>query len=272
MTSAPRPASLDLPALHAHLLEVVGRASALALASYRPGHRTGAEVFWKDGGSPVTAADLAVDAFLAQALPQGHALAYHSEEQPASWQGAGQPAYVVDPIDGTRNFIEGGDAWCLVVGVVAEGQPVAGAIAVPARNQVFSGYRGGGAWCNGQTLSTVAAPAPGPLRATGPRPLFDELARQLETTLVPATPVPALAHRLLAPVKAEAELALARGGGHDWDIAAAHAILRECGGDLARIDGVAIEYRLNGAMLPPMVAGHAGYLEKIRSSLLTDPA
>lgn len=261
-------AGLDLPALHRHILAVLEEATAIAMASWRPGQRTRAEIFWKDGGSPVTAADLAVDRFLADALPRGIPLAYHSEEQPESWQGPARPAYVIDPIDGTRNFLEGGDAWCLVIGVVAAGRPVAGAIAVPARRQVFSAYRGGGAWLNGHALPALTLPH-GPWRATGPRSLIEAVSARLSGQIVAAPAVPALAHRLLTPLKNEADFAFARGGGHDWDIAAAHSILTECGGDLTRIDGNVIEYRMQGAFLPPLIAGHAGALEKIRPALLT---
>lgn len=265
---APDLATLDLPALHGHLLAVIGEAAKIALAAWRPGARTGAEIYWKDGGSPVTAADLAVNAFLCRELPRRNPLAFHSEEMPESWRGPDLPAYVVDPIDGTRNFMEGGDAWCLVVGIVAAGVPQAGVIAVPARGQTISAYRGGGAWLNGQPLPPLALPS-GSLRATGPRSLIESLATSLPGGLEPARAVPALAHRLVTPVKDEADLALARGGGHDWDIAAAHAILAECGGDLTRIDGAPIEYRMRGGLLPPMIAGHAGLLEKIRPTLLT---
>lgn len=241
------------------------------MAHYRPGRRTSAEIIWKDGGSPVTGADLAVDAFLADTLPRGVPLAYHSEERPESWQGAQAAAYVVDPIDGTRDFMEGGEAWCIVIGVVAAGIPVAGVLAVPARQQVFSAWRGGGAWLNGVPLGTILAPA-GPLRATGPRSALDALAGRIGQPLEQAAAVPALAHRLLAPVKGQADLALARGGGHDWDIAAAHAILAECGGSLSRIDGQALSYDLAGGTLPPLMAGQTGLIDKIRSTLLTDSA
>ncbi|MCZ8186748.1 MAG: 3'(2'),5'-bisphosphate nucleotidase CysQ [Beijerinckiaceae bacterium] len=265
------PALPDLAALHRHLLSVIAEATAIAMAHYRPGRRTSAEIIWKEGGSPVTGADLAVDAFLARALPEGIPLAYHSEERPESWQGAARAAYVVDPIDGTRNFMEGGEAWCLVVGVVSGGVPVAGVLAVPAQNQVFSAWRGGGAWLNGAPLGPIAAPA-GALRATGPRSALDLLAGRIGRPLEQAAAVPALAHRLLAPVKGQADLALARGGGHDWDIAAAHAILAECGGTLARIDGQPLTYTLAGGTLPPLMAGGTALIDKIRPTLLTDSA
>lgn len=265
------PALTDLAALHRHLLAVIAEATAIAMAQYRPGRRTSAEIIWKDGGSPVTGADLAVDAFLAEKLPRGIPLAYHSEERPESWQGAAEAAYVVDPIDGTRDFMEGGEAWCLVIGVVAAGVPVAGVLAVPARQQVFSAWRGGGAWLNGAPLGAIPSPA-GSLRATGPRSALDFLAGRIGQPLEQAAAVPALAHRLLAPVNRQADLALARGGGHDWDIAAAHAILAECGGSLARFDGQPLSYELAGGTLPPLMAGETGLIDKIRSTLLTDSA
>lgn len=265
------PALPELAILHQHLLAVVADATAIAMANFQPGRRTSAGIIWKEGGSPVTEADLAVDAFLAEALPRGVPLAYHSEERPESWRGAGEAAYVVDPIDGTRDFMEGGEAWCLVIGVVAEGIPVAGVLAVPARQQVFSAWRGGGAWLNGAPLGAVPSPA-GALRATGPRSTLDFLAGRIGQPIEEAPAVPALAHRLLAPVKGQADLALARGGGHDWDIAAAHAILSECGGSLARIDGQPLTYELAGRTLPPLMAGETGLIDKIRSTLLTDSA
>jgi myo-inositol-1(or 4)-monophosphatase len=260
----------DLPDLHRHLLAVIDDATAIALADYRRGQRTSARIIWKDDGSPVTGADLAVDAFLAEALPGGAPLAYHSEERPESWTGGSQPAYVVDPIDGTRNFMDGGDAWCLVIGVVADGIPVAGALAIPARKEVFSAYRGGGAWLNGTRLESLPMPS-GSLRVTGPKNTFDGLAARLPERLEGTATVPALAHRLLAPVKNEAELVLARSGSHDWDIAASHAILAECGGSISRLDGAKLTYGLAGEAHRALIAGHSMLLDKIRSTLLTDP-
>ncbi len=115
---------------------------------------------------------------------------------------------------------------------------------------VFFAYRGGGAWLNGHALPALTLP-PNPWRATGPRSLIEAVSARLPGQLVPAAAVPALAHRLVTPLKNEADLAFARGGGHDWDIAAAHAILLECGGDLTRIDGDVIEYRMQGGFCHP---------------------
>lgn len=260
----------DLLVLHAALIEIAHKAGAIALRDFRPGFRTMAEVMSKDGGSPVTSADHAVDAYLETALPVVAPLAYHSEEQPDSWRGdTAHTAFVVDPIDGTRNFIEGGDAWCIVIGVLAKGHPMAGVVHMPARRETFSAFRGGGAFHNGIRLAAAPAAAT-PLRATGPRPVIEWLGLRLDQPLVQTAPVPALAHRMLKPLTGYADLALANAGGHDWDIVASAAILSEAGAALITVEGTPPVYRLDGGGHPRLIAGSQVLCKKIGASLLTD--
>jgi myo-inositol-1(or 4)-monophosphatase len=267
----------DLAKLHAGLIRVAREAGAIALRDFRPGQRTTATIDWKAGGSPVTAADLAVDRFLGEALSALAPFGLHSEERPESWNGHAAHAFVIDPIDGTRDFADGGDAWCIVIGVLHEGRPIAGAVHLPARNITYSAFRGGGALRNGTRL--VAPPPIGPaLRVTGPRPAIEHFSRQTALPLTHAMPVPALAHRVLTPLDGEVDLALARAGGHDWDIVASDCILREAGGSLLTIDGHAPVYALEGREQPPLVAGSGHLLEKLNLpgkstvSYLTNPA
>jgi myo-inositol-1(or 4)-monophosphatase len=267
----------DLDRLHAALIEIAEQAGKVALRDFRAGQRTTAIVHAKDGGSPVTSADHAVDAYLAEALRQVAPIAFHSEERPASWQGvsrrgtAQEVAFVVDPIDGTRNFIGGGDAWCIVIGVISGGRPIAGAVHMPVLQETFSAFAGGGAHRNGVRLKPIPQFAT-PLRATGPRPVAEWLGNRLGETIAFAPPVPALAHRMLVPLTGHVDLALANGGGHDWDIVASDCILGEAGAQLLSIHGEAPDYRLDGGEHPPLIAGSRVLLQKIGASLLTDPA
>ena len=82
----------------------------------------------------------------------------------------------------------------------------------------------------------------------------------------------ALAHRVLVPLSGRVDLALANGGGHDWDIVASDCILGEAGAELLTIHGKRPEYRLDGGEHPPLIAGSKVLFEKIRASLLTDTA
>jgi myo-inositol-1(or 4)-monophosphatase len=263
----------DLPRLHRALIEAVEAAGQLALKDFVRGGPTRARVEWKAGGSPVTSADIAVDAFLQARLAPDFALAWHSEERPESWLGvARQPlAFVIDPIDGTRDFATGGDAWCIVVGVLAHGKPVAGAVHMPARGQTFSGFAGGGAFLGGQRIAPAPLALP-PWRANGPKPGIEAFAKRHALDITGTGSLPALAHRLLVPIKGEAEIALARAGGHDWDLVASAAILAEAGARVLTLSGECPNYALLGEEHPPLMAAPLSLFDRIGAFDLTDPA
>ena len=264
----------DLPPLdqlRAFLVESVEEAGHLALRDFRRHGRTLADIQSKEGGSPVTSADIAVDRLLGRRLLEAFPIGYHSEERPESWRHAEEMSFVVDPIDGTRNFIDGGDAWCIVVGVLAAGVPIAGAVHMPARSETYSAFRGGGAFRNDARLSTARLPE-APYRTTGPRPIAERLGQKLGLDLPHVGAVPALAHRVLTPLGQTVDLAVANAGGHDWDIVASDCILAEAGGTLMSLEGQRPVYRLDGGAHPPLVAGATALFEKIGAGLLTNPA
>lgn len=260
-------ADINLVRLHEGLVRVAREAGAIALRDYRPNELTRATISWKDGGSPVTTADLAVDAFLSEALPRLTPLPVHSEERSESWNPLVRSAFVIDPIDGTRDFADGGRAWCNVIGVLVEGEPVTGVVHVPATDTTFSAFRGGGAFRNGTRLS-VSSKSELPLDITGPRVALDAFIRRTGLAFRHVAGIPALAHRVLAPLDGRADFALARAGGHDWDIVASDCILREAGARLLTIAGHPPEYRLSGGEQPPLVAASETLLQK--AGLLTD--
>jgi len=270
-------ADFDLARLHEGLVSIAREAGGVALRDYRPDQTTRATINWKDGGSPVTTADLAVDAFLNEALPKLAPLPVHSEERSESWDARTRSAFVIDPIDGTRDFADGGRAWCNVIGVLVAGEPVAGVVYVPATDTTFSAFRGGGAFRDGMRLSLRTEAEP-PLAITGPRVALDAFIRRTGLTFRHVAGIPALAHRVLAPLDGRADFALARAGGHDWDIVASDCILREAGARLLTISGQPPRYALAGGEQPPLVAASetllrkAGLLNDKPLSHLTNPA
>lgn len=263
----PLPAVPD--AFRLRLVEIAKAAGIVALKDFRRGAMTRATVDWKHGGSPVTSADLAVDALLAKALPaldsEFPSLApftYHSEEQPKSWREAHRgTAFVVDPIDGTRDFMDGGEAWCIVIGVLRAGVPLAGVVHMPATGRMFSASRGGGAFLDGQRITAPERMAMSLPTVAGPRSAIDHLGARLGHKLAAGPAIPALAHRVLAPIAGIADLAVARGGGHDWDIVASDCILTEAGARLLTLDGAPLRYALAGDDHPPLLSGAAAVID-----------
>ncbi|CAN1501110.1 SuhB Archaeal fructose-1,6-bisphosphatase and related enzymes of inositol monophosphatase family [Rhabdaerophilaceae bacterium] len=263
---------LNTPALDClveDLAQSVREAATLALGAFVPGARTSAEIFWKAGGSPVTAMDLAVDEIIhakivslnAAGHPAGP-LHLHSEERPESWSGdPGGTVVVLDPIDGTRSFMAGYDDWCISLGLLRSGQPVGGIVNAPARSEFYVATLGSGARLNG--LPVRLDPSHFPLRATGPKGWAEATFSRLSRPFIAAAPVAALAYRMVRPLSGEFDLAIARPGSHDWDLVAADCILREAGGALVTSEQQPATYTLRGEAQPALFGGAREVLSQL---------
>ncbi len=112
----------------------------------------GVTVESKPDSSPVTAADRECERLIAAALsaefPEDGLLG----EEGASSAGSSGRRWIIDPIDGTRDFIRGNAAWAVMLALEAEGEVVAGAVHFPAARETFHAARGMGAWCDGSRI------------------------------------------------------------------------------------------------------------------------
>ena len=221
----------------ARLDSAAAEAGELAMRWFRAGAPTAARTDYKHGGSPVTEADLAVDAFLAERLralfPDAGWLSEETADSPERLACA--DVLIVDPIDGTRGFADGDTRWGVSVALVRQGRPIAGAIAAPALGERYVATLGHGAFCNGAPMRLSAdAPLSGG-RIAGPPQIGARVARGLSMTLVPK--IPSLAVRFAHVAAGAIGAALASPNSHDWDIAAADLILHEAGARLTGLDG-----------------------------------
>ncbi len=177
------------PMIDRERLERVVREAGQIALGYWPGHGHALDSWEKDPGSPVSAADLAVDAFLkrelAGLLPAAGWLSEETVDAPDRL--AGGLIWLVDPIDGTRDFIRGRSGWAVSVALISAGRPLIGMLDAPARGEFWHGEAGRGAWRNGARLNAsrrteltgARVPAqvlpriilgPAPVRAARPRP------------------------------------------------------------------------------------------------------
>ncbi len=153
--------------------------------------------------------------------------------------------WIVDPLDGTREFSEDGRTdWAVHVALWSAGSLVAGAVALPAL---------------GRTLSTAAAPTllppyGGPIRLivsrTRPPALVETLAAQFGGVLVPMGSAGA---KSMAVVRGEADAYVHSGGQYEWDSAAPVAVCRASGLHTSRIDGSPLTYNNENPYLPDLL-------------------
>ena len=106
----------------------------------------------KADGSPVTAADKACEALIAatllQIFPEDGLL---GEEGAAAESRSGR-RWIVDPIDGTRDYLRGNPLWANLIGLEVDGEIVAGVVNLPGLGSLYSASRGGGAFRNGSPI------------------------------------------------------------------------------------------------------------------------
>ncbi|WP_442578153.1 3'(2'),5'-bisphosphate nucleotidase CysQ [Mesorhizobium sp. ASY16-5R] len=190
------------------------------------------EVWMKAGSSPVSEADYAVDRYLRETLlaarPDYGWLSEETADSAARLDA--RRTFVVDPIDGTRAFLEGQDIWCVSVAVVDNGVSVAGVLDCPARGQVYWALQGQGAWRNGVRLR-VRRPGERP-EIGGPKTLIDAMPQRWRDVLERRSYIPSLAYRIAMIADGSLDATFVKPNAHDWDLAAADLILREAGGTL----------------------------------------
>ncbi len=268
LTAAPEAdASADL----ALIREAASEAGRIALAMQ------GEDVdSWSKGdGSPVSKADMAADRYLRETLTGARpTYGWLSEETAdAPERLAAARTFVVDPIDGTRGYLAGGDDWCVCVGIVEAGRPVLAAIEAPARRERYWAGLGAGAHLGDGPLAIVPKTDLAGARLAGTRRAVERLG-DLGATIVDY--VPSLALRLAFVASGRLDAAIAHGGAKDWDLAAAELIVAEAGGLVTDATGAGLVYNREDVRHPPVIAAgldpggmdlHAPLREKLRALL-----
>jgi myo-inositol-1(or 4)-monophosphatase len=230
--------------LVASFVEAARGAGTLALAFFRPGAATSAKISHKAGGSPVTEADYLVDRFLKQRLetlvPEAGWLSEESEDTSARL--SKDIVLVVDPIDGTREFMRGHGVWAIAIALVEEGRPLIGVVHAPALRETYVAAKGAGARLNGAAIEVSKLAAIGAGARVAAPVLLAERLREAGLQFALQPKIPSLALRIANVASGALDAGFASENARDWDIAAADLILHEAGGRLASLDGCEIVY------------------------------
>lgn len=186
-----------------------------------------------DDAGPVTEADLAVNdqlrTTLGLARPDYGWLSEESEDSTSRLNH--DRVFIVDPIDGTRSFVEGGRTWAHAIAVAEKGEVTAAVVYLPLRDRLYAAAKGQGAWLNGVPIrcaparlladATVLAAKPA-LHAhhwkSGTAPTFERSYR------------PSLAYRLALVGAGRFDGMITLRRSWEWDIAAGALIVTEAGG------------------------------------------
>jgi len=250
-------------------LEVAVRAARAAGAIVRQYYEGGVAVDYKDSArdNPVTAADTQADACIREAVrgafPQDGWL---SEETADSHERlTRRRVWIVDPLDGTKEFVQHIPELCVCIGLVEDGAAVLGVSFNPITDELFAGARGAGLTLNGTAArtSTTADLRQARIlasRSEDKRGEWDAFKPHLRVELTGS-----VAYKL-------ALIAAGRGDGtfsltpkHEWDICAGTALIQAGGGRITDCDGQPLRFNRERPLLPGLIATNAPLYEPIRA-------
>ena len=257
--------TLDLAALIGPARELAHGAGQLALRFFREGRL---QVDFKSDRSPVTAADRAAHEHivtgLARLKPSMPVLSEESGDDLRGGRRLDWPwHWLVDPLDGTKEFVRGGQEFTVNIALIQADRPVLGVVYAPAKGEMYFAHQGGGAYFGRQGSDAaektgVRRPPASPLRVLCSRShtasaveLYDRYVGAMGETQQRAMSS-SLKFCLIA--RGEADVYPRMRPTSEWDTAAGQAVLECAGGAVIDLEGQPLRYRKPDILNPLFIA------------------
>ncbi len=223
---------------------------------------------YKSGSDPVTEADRQLDSALRKALLRDGEgwLSEESVDDPSRLDK--QYVWIVDPLDGTREFVTGIPEFCASIGLVKDGQPIAGGICNPATGEFFLGSIEAGLTYNGN-----------PKRSSSRKDLQDATVlasrsevkrgewKQFEDAPFKVTPMGSVAYKLARVAAGLDDATFTLTPKNEWDIAAGIALVLSAGGFARPLHQEQFSFNSRSPLLPGLIACGAGLRESLTGFL-----
>ena len=216
-------------------------------------------------GDPVTAADLAVNEVLHRILPEEGEGWLSEETRDSPDRLHKRRVWVVDPLDGTREFVDGIPEWCISIGLVEDGEPVAGGIFSPPVDLLVVGSVETGVTRNGEKAGLTERTSLEGARILASRSEWKrgEWDRYEEAGFT-VKPCGSVAFKLAQVAAGMADGTWTLVPKHEWDVAAGAALVTAAGGTLLHADGSRPAWNQPDPKLPNFLAARAEILAEFR--------
>ncbi len=224
-----------------------------------------------DNAGPVTEADLAVNDMLTERLrmarPDYGWLSEESEDDAARL--SADRVFIIDPIDGTRSFIEGSDTWAHSLAIAEQGRVIAAVIYLPLRDKLYAASAGQGATLNGMPIRASGRAGVEGARVLAARPTLDQHHWQDGAPGFKRSYRPSLAYRLSLVAEGRYDAMLTLRESWEWDIAAGALILEEAGAVASDRTGAGLRFNNARPLLNGVVAAAPGVHGPLQRALKT---
>jgi myo-inositol-1(or 4)-monophosphatase len=214
------------------------------------------ETEYKVGHDPVTEADRAVDAILRKTLLRDGE-GWLSEETVDDFSRLDkQRVWVVDPLDGTREFVQGIPEFCVSIAMVENGIPVAGGICNPATDELIMGSRDTGVTYNGQpSQPSQRKDLHGALVLASRSEVKRGEWKQFESAEFNIRPMGSVAYKLGLVAAGRADLTFTLVPKNEWDVAAGAALVESAGGWTLKLDNSPLRCNQKDPLISGLLAG-----------------
>jgi len=238
-------------------------ASRTVFARFTPGE---IDAEYKAGHDPVTEADRALDAVLRQELlldGEGW-LSEESVDDPIRLQRS--RVWVVDPLDGTREFVQGIPEFCVSIGFVEDGRPVAGGICNPATNEVFLGSADSGVTYNGKPVqSSQRRSLEGALVLASRSEVKRGEWKTFESCACKIRPMGSVAYKLALVSAGLADITFTLTPKNEWDVVAGAALIEAAGGFVSTLEKTSLVANRRDPLLSGLLASGPFLKEQLLS-------
>jgi myo-inositol-1(or 4)-monophosphatase len=211
---------------------------------------------YKAGHDPVTEADWAVDAVLRRELLREGEGWLSEESADDSSRLEKSRVWIVDPLDGTREFVAGIPEFCVSVAMVEDGVPVAGGICNPATNEIFLGSLDAGVTYNGEPArASQRTSLDGAIILASRSETKRGEWKRFENTSVEVRPMGSVAYKLALVAAGLADITFTLTPKHDWDIAGGAALVTSAGGFISTLENSDLRCNRKSPLLSGLLAG-----------------
>ena len=237
-----------------------------AVTPFTPG-----SVAWDDkgGGDPVTAADHAIDEVLRSLLPRPGEGWLSEETVDDRSRLDAHRVWIVDPLDGTREFVQGIPEWCISVGLVEGGRPVAGGVLNPGTNELVLGSLETGVTLNGAPVSVTQRPGLAGAVVLASR---SEVRRgewdSYQDAPFQVRPCGSVAYKMAAVAAGLVDATWTLVPKNEWDVVAGVALVQAAGGEVTHVDGSLRSFNQSDTLMPNLLASNAAILSEFRRDWL----
>lgn len=244
-------------------------AARTVFARFTPG---AIETEYKIGHDPVTEADRAIDAVLRQNLLRAGEGWLSEESVDDVLRLSKRHVWVVDPLDGTREFVQGIPEFCASIGFVEDGRPVAGGICNPATNETIIGAIDAGVLYNGTPArASQRTDLTGSLILASRSEVKRGEWQSFQGGEYQIRPMGSVAYKLGLVAAGRADITFTLTPKNEWDVAAGAALVQSAGGFVATLDNEPLRCNKRNPLLSGLLAGgpflKEALMERVRPHL-----